>query len=1063
MKQHYEKILVIGSGPIIIGQAAEFDYSGSQCLQVLKEKNIKSIILNSNPATIMTDEHLADKVYMEPMTIDVVQKIIIKERPQAILSGFGGQTALNLAKTLAESGFLEQHNVTMLGSSLETIKLAEDRQLFRDHMIHCGFPVPKSEIITSLEQGKICAEKLGYPVVVRPAFTLGGSGGGIAFTQEQLLTILERGLLLSPVKQCLLEQSILGYKEIEFEVLRDEAGNAMTVCGMENIDPVGVHTGDSLVVVPILTLIDRDVQMLRSAALNIAHALNIVGGCNVQLAISPTSNQYYVIEVNPRVSRSSALASKATGYPIAKIAASICLGESLTTIINPITQKTYASHEPAIDYVILKIPRWPFDKFIHAGRTLGTQMKATGEIMSIGRSFEEALLKGVRSLEIEVDDLSHEVFEKKSATELISLMRQATDERLWQIAASFKKNVSVKEVATATGISTFFLQKISDLVKTEIEISKLELWNKENIYRWKRLGFGDHTLAKLSKLAIEEVREKIKNYNISPVIKTVDTCSAEFHAMTPFYYQTWEEYDEFSKLKNKKVVILGSGPIRIGQGIEFDYASVHALIAAKAEGFETIMINNNPETCSTDFTFSDQLYFEPLHESDLYYLLKKIQPDGILVQFGGQTALNLTTKIHKWGFKIFGTSAESITRVENRELFEQGLEKIKVKRPKGLTLAHINQATTVMQSLSFPVIVRPSFVLGGRQMCVCHDMNDLESALKKITIINESFPILIDEYIKGKEIEVDVASDGKNIFIPGIMEHIERAGVHSGDSIAVYPTYKLLPKVKEEIVKISKQIAIEFQLIGIFNMQFTFKKGILYLLEVNPRSSRTIPFISKMINQPVAQIATKLCLGKSLIDQGINSIVAPEPNFFAVKVPVFSFEKIPDLDPVLEAEMKSTGEVLGRDRLFQKALYKGLLAQGVNIPQCGRLLVTISDRYKEEALPIIREFYNLSFEIYATAGTAKFLLEHDIKSVTTVYKLSESNTPNIRDLFTDKKIDLIINTFSQGKESNKDGFMIRRMAIERNIPCFTSIDTAAAVANVLTYMGLQLYNDKEFR
>lgn len=1061
MKQPlFEKILVIGSGPIIIGQAAEFDYSGSQCLQVLKEQNIKSIILNSNPATIMTDEQLAHKVYMEPMTIDVVQKIIIKERPQAILSGFGGQTGLNLTKTLAESGFLEQHNVAMLGSSLATIKLAEDRQLFRDHMIKCGFPVPKSEIVENIDQGKIFAEQLGYPVVVRPAFTLGGSGGGIAFNPDQLLTILERGLMLSPVKQCLLEQSILGYKEIEFEVLRDEAGNALTVCGMENIDPVGVHTGDSLVVAPILTLTDRDIQMLRSASLNIAHALNIVGGCNVQLAISPTSNQYYVIEVNPRVSRSSALASKATGYPIAKIATSICLGESLTTILNPVTQKTYASHEPAVDYVILKIPRWPFDKFINANRTLGTQMKATGEIMSIGRNFEEALLKGIRSLEIDTDDLMNENFDQKTPTELLNLMRQATDERLWQIASAFRKNVTVKEIATATGISTFFLQKISNLVAKENDIANTK-WEQESLYQWKYLGFGDHTIAKIRKCSIEDIRENLQKFKIASVVKTVDTCSAEFTAVTPYYYQTWEEYDEFNYIKNKKVVILGSGPIRIGQGIEFDYASVHALLAAKAEGYQTIMINNNPETCSTDFSFSDQLYFEPLHESDLYHLLAKIKPEGVLVQFGGQTAINLSAKINSWGYKIFGTSAENVSRVENRELFEQGLERIHVKRPKGLTLAHKNQAFTLMQTLKFPVIVRPSFVLGGRQMMVCHDMHDLELALGHITTINEFFPVLVDEYIKGKEIEVDVLSDGVDIFIPGIMEHIERAGVHSGDSIAVYPTYKLVPKAKEEIIKISKQLAQEFQLIGIFNMQFTLKKGVLYLLEVNPRSSRTVPFISKMTNLPVAQLATKLCLGKTLSQIGITTMIAPEPKFFAVKVPVFSFEKIPDLDPVLEAEMKSTGEVLGRDKSFEKALYKGLLAQGVNVPQCGRLLVTISDRYKDEALPIIREFYNLGFEIFATSGTAKFLLDHDIKILTSVFRISQTEKPNIKDLFINKKIDLIINTLSQGKESNRDGFLIRRMAIERNIPCFTSLDTASAVAKILTYMGIQLFSGKE--
>ena len=640
MKKIFEKVLVIGSGPIVIGQAAEFDYSGSQCLQVLKEHRIQSIIINSNPATIMTDEQLADKVYMEPMTVDIVQKIIIQEKPDAILCGFGGQTALNLTKSLSESGFLKQHHVALLGSTMETIKLAEDRQLFRDHMIKKGFPVPRSEIVNSVHEGKSFADTLGYPVVVRPAFTLGGSGGGIAFTPDQFIQILERGLLLSPVHQCLVEQSILGFKEIEFEVLRDNKGNALTVCGMENIDPVGVHTGDSLVVAPILTLTDRDIQMLRTAALNIAHTLNIVGGCNVQLAISPCSNEYYVIEVNPRVSRSSALASKATGYPIAKIATEICLGKNLTEIINPITKKTYASHEPAVDYVILKIPRWPFDKFIHANRNLGTQMKATGEIMSIGRNFEEALLKGIRSLEIDYDDLLCDKFSQYPGTQLLSMMCQASDERLWQIAAAFRMGMTVQEVATATGISTFFLHKISSLIATEKFIATEE-WNKDNLESWKKLGFGDHTLAKIKKFSIDEVRKILQQLKIAPVIKTVDTCSAEFTAETPYFYQTWEEYDEFVSLPKRKIIILGSGPIRIGQGIEFDYASVHALLATKEEGYQTIMINNNPETCSTDFSFSDQLFFEPLHESDLFYLFQKIQPEGVFVQFGGQTAINL--------------------------------------------------------------------------------------------------------------------------------------------------------------------------------------------------------------------------------------------------------------------------------------------------------------------------------------------------------------------------------------------------------------------------------------
>lgn len=1057
-KKKYNKVLVIGSGPIIIGQAAEFDYSGSQCLQVLKEHKIYSIIVNSNPATIMTDESMADKVYMEPLTIEFLKKILIIERPDGIMGSFGGQTALNLCKNLAESGFLNTHHIDLLGSSLETIQLAEDRQLFRGVMQKCGFPVPKSSIVHQLEEGKQFAQELGYPVVIRPAFTLGGSGGGIAYNEAEMLQILAKGLHFSPVHQCLMEQSILGYKEIEFEVVRDHAGNAITVCSMENIDPVGIHTGDSIVVAPILTLTDKEFQMLRTASLNIAHHLNIIGGCNVQLAIDPKSSNYFVIEVNPRVSRSSALASKATGYPIAKVAAEICLGKNLSDIKNPITQKTFATHEPALDYIIVKIPRWPFDKFVSANRKLGTQMKATGEVMSIGRSFEEALLKAIRSLEIDRDDLFSTTWHTLTNPELLAQIGAATDERLWQIAEAFRRGLSLEEVYSASFIDLFFLTKIKNLVHAEKNMNAD--FSISNLAKWKKLGFTNSTIAFFSNKKSSEISNMLAQHHIKPVVKTVDTCAGEFVATTPYYYLTYEQEDEFVPTNEKSVVILGSGPIRIGQGIEFDYASVHALNACKAMGYQTIMINNNPETCSTDFSFSDRLYFEPLHIENVLQILAKEQPTGVLVQFGGQTAINLAKQIAQAGYKIFGTSADDIDRVENRQLFEAGLEKLSIKRPKGITVGSQLQWNEVRDKLQYPVIVRPSFVLGGRNMSVCYNQHDVDIVIKKIAKFSDAEPILIDEYIKGKEIEVDVLSDGEKIYIPGIMEHIERAGIHSGDSIAVYPTYKLLPALKTSIIEISELLSREFNLVGIFNMQLTVKKGELYLLEVNPRASRTVPFISKMIGQPVAQMATLLALGQKISALNLVGKIAKEPKWFSVKVPVFSFEKLPDLDPVLEAEMKSTGEVLGRDQTFEKALYKGLLAQGLKIPTSGKLLATISDRYKEEALPLIEQFYNLGFEILATKGTAEFLQKNANITATLVYRISEKDHhPQIDELIKNHQVQFIVNTLSKGKESNQDGFLIRSLAAERGIPCFTSLDTVEAVLKILQYLSFPVFHE----
>lgn len=1047
----HKKILVIGSGPIIIGQAAEFDYSGSQCLQVLQEQNIESVILNSNPATIMTDEFLASKVYMEPMSVDVLKEIIIKEKPNALMCAFGGQTSLNLTKSIADSNFLKEHNVEILGSSLETIKLAEDRQLFRNHMIKNGFPVPNSEIVSSLNEGIKSAEKLGYPVVVRPAFTLGGSGGGIVHSEEELSEILVGGLELSPVSQCLIEQSILGFKEIEFEVIRDHSGSALTICGMENIDPVGVHTGDSIVVTPIQTLSDKDLQMLRSVSLNIAHCLNIIGGCNVQLAIDPQSSSYYVIEVNPRVSRSSALASKATGYPIAKIVALVCLGKKLNEILNPITGCTFASTEPVIDYVVIKIPRWPFDKFNKINRTLGTQMKATGEVMSLGRSFEEALQKGIRSLEIETDDLYLDEFDVCSKEELLAMITTPTDQRLWQIAAAFRKFATIDEVKDATAISTFFLNKIQKLVDTESEIKK-SVWDKDSLLKWKQLGFSDKTIARLRNINIADVRKQLKEFLIQPVIKSVDTCSAEFVAKTPYYYQTFEEYDEYIPMHKKSILILGSGPIRIGQGIEFDYASVHALIAAKESGFNTIIVNNNPETCSTDFSYSDQLYFEPLHEDDIYYLLHRIKPFGVLVQFGGQTALNLASEIHSWGFNILGTSSLNISRVENRNLFDMGLETINVARPKGLTISNISNAKDQAHQIQYPVIVRPSFVLGGRQMSVCFDEEDLIEAISRVTIISEKFPLLIDKYIKGKEVEVDVLSDGNDIFIPGIMEHIESSGVHSGDSILVYPALNIKSEIKKEIVEISKKIAREFQLIGMFNIQFVINDGNLFLLEVNPRSSRTVPFISKMTSVNIAQLATRICLGQKISELNLRSAIIDEPTFFSVKVPVFSFEKISGWDPALEPEMKSTGEVLGKGNSLEEAIFKGMQAAGINIPLKGKILVLIDNIFIQECLETISEYCDLGFHIFTSKEISTHLKSYGSVRSESVSEYNEGGQDNIYNSLLAKKISLVINIFSKGKVSNANNYKIRRISLEKNIPCFTSIDTASALINVIKYI-----------
>jgi len=1051
MIKEYKKVLVIGSGPIIIGQAAEFDYSGSQCLQVLREKNIKSVLVNSNPATIMTDKTMADSVYMEPITEEFVQKIILKERPDALLSSFGGQTALNLTKTLAESGFLDRHGVNVLGSNLETIRTAEDRFLFREKMIEMGIPVADGKIVNNLDEGKLAFEEFGLPLIVRPAYTLGGAGGGLAYTLEEFEAILSNGLMLSSIGQCLVERSIAGYKEIEYEVIRDSKDNKVIICNMENFDPVGIHTGDSIVVAPSQTLSDEDYQNLRDVSLNVVSALGIEGACNVQLALDPYSKHCYIIEVNPRVSRSSALASKATGYPIAKIATHIALGHTLDEVMNPITGKTYACFEPSIDYIVTKFPRWPFDKFKTANRKLGSQMKSTGEVMSLGRSFEESLLKAVRSLELDFDHLQDKRLTGLSLDELLEVIRCCDDRRIFAIAEFFRKGGTRNQVFDETKIDTFFLYKIEKIIALEEKVKESELDNSSLLYELKRNGFTNSFIARLKDLKEVDVQALLDKYSISPVVKLVDSCAAEFPALTPYFYQTYEEFDEWEPEKEKKIAILGSGPIRIGQGIEFDYSCVHALLACRESGYKTVMINNNPETCSTDFSFSDRLYFEPLFKEDVINILKREKPDGVIVQFGGQTAINLTEDIANAGFEIIGTSPASISQAEDREQFEALMNKLDIRRPKGLTLGDRSELESVKDKIDFPVMVRPSFVLGGLDMEIIHDLEELKSYLDNSDFkINPSAPLLIDQYIKGVEIEVDGICDGEAVLIPGIMEHIERAGVHSGDSIAVYPPVNLFDEVKEKVIDITTKLAKALNVKGIFNIQFMYKKGDVYVIEVNPRASRTVPFLSKMTGISMANVATKLMLGNSLKDLGYEGGLYKTPDFYAVKVPVFSFDKLQDVEPALGPEMKSTGEVLGKDKSLTLAIYKGLLSLGLKLPEMGTLLMTISDRYKEEALPLAKGYTRLGFRLLATQGTAKFLNANGITDVEVVKKI-EDGTYNLSHYLKDGRIDLIINSLSKGKKSNTDGFHLRRAAFERKIPCFTSLETAKAYLDVLEY------------
>ncbi|MFS0727635.1 carbamoyl-phosphate synthase large subunit [Paenibacillus sp. 1P07SE] len=1049
-----KKILVIGSGPIVIGQAAEFDYAGTQACQALKEEGMEVVLINSNPATIMTDTNMADKVYIEPITLEFVSQIIRQERPDGLLPTLGGQTGLNMAVELARAGVLERENVKLLGTQLTAIEKAEDRDLFRDLMRELEQPVPDSTIVTTVQEAVDFANEIGYPIIVRPAYTLGGTGGGICANEEELLETVASGIRYSPINQCLIEKSIAGMKEVEYEVMRDANDNCIVVCNMENFDPVGVHTGDSIVVAPSQTLSDREYQMLRSASLKIIRALNIEGGCNVQFALDPQSYQYYVIEVNPRVSRSSALASKATGYPIAKMAAKIAIGYTLDELVNPVTGQTYACFEPTLDYIVSKIPRWPFDKFISANRKLGTQMKATGEVMAIGRTFEESMQKAVRSLEIGVHRIYLKDAEQLDDAILRTRLQKPDDERMFLVTEAFRRGYTLQEIQDLTSIDWWFLDKLEAIVKFEDRLRKQSLTD-ELLYEAKRMGFTDRAIAELrqegqpgSELTREaDVRAHRLAQGLKPVYKMVDTCAAEFEASTPYYYSTYETENEVTHTDKEKVLVLGSGPIRIGQGIEFDYSTVHAVWAIQDAGYEAVIINNNPETVSTDFNTSDRLYFEPLFFEDVMNVIEQEKPIGVIVQFGGQTAINLAAPLSKAGVRILGSSLESIDSAEDRKKFEALLRGLDIAQPEGKTVTSVDEAVNTASGLGYPVLVRPSYVLGGRAMEIVYSDQELLTYMEQAVKINPEHPVLIDRYMLGKEAEVDAICDGEQVLIPGIMEHVERAGVHSGDSIAVYPPQSLSEDIKQQIVDITIKIAKEFKVLGLVNIQFVISGEKVYVIEVNPRSSRTVPFLSKVTNIPMANLATKLILGAKLAEQGYTEGLWPEDEYVSVKVPVFSFAKLRRVDPTLTPEMKSTGEVMGRDVQYAKALYKGLIGAGMSVPQSGGIIATVSDKDKAEAIEILRGFYELGYNLIATGGTAKALEEAGMR-VTRVNKLSEGS-PNILDLLRGGQAHFVVNTLTKGKTPERDGFRIRREAVENGVVCMTSLDTVRALLNMM--------------
>ena len=1042
-----KRVMVIGSGPIVIGQAAEFDYAGTQACRSLKEEGIEVILVNSNPATIMTDKNIADKVYIEPLTARVLEQIIEKEKPDSILPTLGGQAGLNLGMELEESGFLKAHNVKLLGTTAATIKKAEDRQEFKDTMEKIGEPCAASKVVETIEDGVAFTNSIGYPVVLRPAYTLGGSGGGIAHNQAELESILENGLRLSRVGQVLVERCIAGWKEIEYEVMRDSAGNCITVCNMENIDPVGVHTGDSIVVAPSQTLSDKEYQMLRTSALNIISELEITGGCNVQFALHPTSFEYCVIEVNPRVSRSSALASKATGYPIAKVAAKIALGYTLDEIKNAITGKTYASFEPTLDYCVVKLPRLPFDKFITAKRTLTTQMKATGEVMSICDNFEGALMKAIRSLEQHVDCLLSYDFSELNAQELKERLKIVDDQRIYVIAEAIRKGVDYDTIHEITMIDHWFIDKIGILVEMEQALKKRPL-TVELLKEAKRIEFSDTVISRLTGLPEEEIKKLRYDNGIVAAFKMVDTCAAEFEASTPYYYSVYGSENEAVETNPpKKVLVLGSGPIRIGQGIEFDYCSVHATWAFAKAGYETIIINNNPETVSTDFDIADKLYFEPLTPEDVESIVRLEKPDGAVVQFGGQTAIKLTESLMKMGVPILGTRAEDVDAAEDRELFDEILEKTQIPRAAGGTVFTAQEAKEVANRLGYPVLVRPSYVLGGQGMQIAISDEEIEEFMNIINRIAQDHPILVDKYLQGKEIEVDAVCDGTDILIPGIMEHIERTGVHSGDSISVYPAPTISDTVKAKIADYTERLAKALHVKGLINIQFIAIGEDVYVIEVNPRSSRTVPYISKVTGIPIVDLATEVIIGKTIKELGYQPGLQPEADYFAIKMPVFSFEKIRGAEISLGPEMKSTGECLGIAKTFNEALYKAFLGAGVDLPKHKQMIITVKDADKGEAVEIGRRFEKLGYTIYATRSTAAALNEAGVKA-RKVNKISQES-PTVMDLILGHKIDLVIDTPTQGRDKSRDGFLIRRTAIETGVNCITAMDTAAALVTSL--------------
>ncbi|WP_427814125.1 carbamoyl-phosphate synthase large subunit [Enterococcus sp. 22-H-5-01] len=1043
-----KKILVIGSGPIVIGQAAEFDYAGTQACLALKEEGYEVVLVNSNPATIMTDQEIADTVYIEPITLEFVSRILRKELPDAILPTLGGQTGLNMAMELADSGILTELNIELLGTKLSAIDQAEDRDLFKQLMEELHQPIPESEIVTTVEAAVEFANKIGYPIIVRPAFTLGGTGGGMCDNEEDLRTIAENGLKLSPATQCLIERSIAGFKEIEYEVMRDSADNAIVVCNMENFDPVGVHTGDSIVFAPSQTLSDYEYQMLRDASLSIIRALKIEGGCNVQLALDPHSFNYYVIEVNPRVSRSSALASKATGYPIAKLAAKIAVGLTLDEMKNPVTETTYAEFEPALDYVVAKIPRWPFDKFESGERVLGTQMKATGEVMAIGRNIEESLLKAVRSLEIGTYHAELPELAEVTDDALTEKMVKAQDDRLFYLTEAIRRGYSIEEINELTKVDLFFLDKLLHIVELETALAK-SINDSELLKQAKQNGFSDIKIAQLWNQTIDEIREFRKQNHILPVYKMVDTCAAEFESQTPYFYSTYEFENESIRSEKESVLVLGSGPIRIGQGVEFDYATVHSVKAIQAAGYEAIIMNSNPETVSTDFSVSDKLYFEPLTLEDVMNVIELEQPIGVIVQFGGQTAINLADPLVKNGVKILGTTIEDLDRAEDRDQFEQVLKSLDIPQPPGDTATSAKEAVKIAERIGYPVLVRPSYVLGGRAMEIVENQSDLEDYMAHAVKASPEHPVLVDRYLIGKECEVDAICDGETVLIPGIMEHIERAGVHSGDSMAVYPPQTFSEELKATIEDYTRRLALGMNCIGMMNIQFVIHNNEVFVIEVNPRASRTVPFLSKITNIPMAQIATKAILGQSLKELGYQDGLYPESDLVHVKAPVFSFTKLQKVDTYLGPEMKSTGEVMGTDRNLAKALYKAFAAAGLHLPDFGAVLLTVADETKEEALALAKRFKEVGYSLIATAGTAEFLATNGVNAKR-IAKISESDEDNVIDLIRSGEAQVVINTMDKNRQNaSEDGFIIRREAVEHGVPLFTSLDTADAILQVM--------------